>query len=167
MAAILFNKGERSLIDVWLVGKGGTDYTPSGASHRTAPAAGTTPGTNAWGVGMGQTAIGSLTKASVLAGIIELGTSAANGYDRQGILRDPAGTGWPVSTLVSSSYQTTGPQVSFVFTGAPNPNGANCWFVAGSATKSDDNALFGADTAATRTFANGDTERITPTYRQT
>lgn len=165
MAAILFNKGERSLIDVWLAGQGGTAYSPSGQTDRIAPAPGTTPVTNAWGVGMGQTAIGSLTKASVLAGIIELGTSAANGYARQGILRDT--TGWPASTLVSNSYQTTGPQVSFVFTGAPNPNGANCWFVAGSTVTSHDNALFGADTAATRTFANGDTERITPTYRQT
>jgi hypothetical protein len=105
------------------------------------------------------------TKADVMAQILELGTSTANGYARAALLRNQ--TSWPASTLVSGSYQTTAPQQTFTFSGAPSPNGATLWFIAGSSVINIDNCLFGADTAATRTFANGDTERITATYRQT
>lgn len=102
-----------------------------------------------------------------MAQILEVGTSAANGYARASISRDQAAGGWPASSLSGGSYASTPSQKAFTFTGAPNPNGATLWFVAGSNTTNQDNALFGADTAQTRTFGNGDTERVTPTYQQT
>jgi hypothetical protein len=101
-----------------------------------------------------------------MAQILEIGTSTAAGYARASISRDQSAGGWPAATL-SGSYLSTTAQKSFSFTGAPNPNGATLWFVAGSTTTNHDNALFGSDTAATRTFGNGDTERVTPTYQQT
>lgn len=155
MASILWNKGERSIIDAWL---GGQDAY---LSPTIVPAGG-----GNWGLGLG-TRVGGVgaTKADVMAQILEVGTSAANGYARAAITRDQAAGGWPAATL-SGSYSTTASQKSFTFTGAPNPNGATLWFVAGSNTTNHDNALFGADTAATRTFGNGDTERVTPTYGQ-
>lgn len=102
-----------------------------------------------------------------MAQILEIGTSTANGYARASISRDQAAGGWPASGIVGSSYASTTAQKSFSFVGAPDPNGATLWFVAGSTTTNHDNALFGSDTAATRTFGNGDTERVTPTYQQT
>lgn len=161
MASLMWNKGEQSLIDAWLSGRGsGADY----GSPVTVPK-GTATASN-FGLGMGTRAggVGS-TKADVLAQILELGTSTAAGYGRAALSRDT--TGWPAATLQTGSFQSTAPQQTFTFTGAPSPNGATLWFVAGATTINQDNCLFGADTAATRTFANGDTERITPTYRQT
>lgn len=161
MASIIWNKGEQSLIDAWLSGRGSAaDYgTPV-----TVPAGSGTVGDFGLGMGTRSGGVGS-TKADVMAQILELGTSSAAGYARAALERST--TGWPAATLQSGSYQSEAPQKTFTFTGAPNPNGATLWFVAGSTTTNDDNALFGADTAATRTFANGDTERITVTYRQT
>lgn len=156
MAYILWNKGERSIIDGWL---GGQD------NYLTPPIV-PTDGAN-WGLGLG-TRVGGVgaTKADVMAQIIEVGTSVAAGYARATISRDQAVGGWPAATLVSGSYQSTTAQKSFTFTNAPTPNGATLWFVAGSTVVNADNALFGADTAATRTYGNGDVERVTPTYRQ-
>lgn len=154
MASIIWNKGEKSCIDAWLAGQ-------TGGSPQLIPAAAAN-----WGLGLG-TRVGGVgsTKADVMAQIIEIGTSAANGYARASISRDT--NGWPAATLSGSSMASTTAQKSFSFTGTPNPNGATLWFVAGSTTTNADNALFGADTAATRTFGNGDTERVTPTYQQT
>lgn len=155
MAAIIWNKGEQSVCDGWLGGQS-TYLTPV-----IVPAAG-----GNWGLGLGTRAGGVGTnKADVKATIAEIGTTTASGYARAAVARNQ--TGWPASTKPGSSYQTTAPQQTFSFTGAPSPNGATLWFVAGSTTITDDNCLFGADTAATRTFANGDTERVTPTYQQT
>lgn len=107
-------------------------------------------------------------KADTITTIAELGTTLANGYARAPILRNQSVSGWPASTLVGSSYETTAAQVSFgLFTGAPNPNGATLWFLAGDTTINHDNALFGADLSATRTFGNGDSERVIPSFQQT
>lgn len=156
-AAIMYNKGEQSVCDGWLGGQsnyGTPVIVPAAAGN--------------WGLGLGTRAggVGS-NKADAIATIAEVGTTTPAGYARATISRDQAAGGWPASTKPGSSYQTTAAQKSFTFTGAPNPNGATLWFVSGSGTINQDNALFGADTAATRTFANGDTERVTPTYQQT
>jgi hypothetical protein len=157
MASIVWNKGEQSCIDGWLGGQ--TNYGT--------PVIVPTAGAN-WGLGLGTRAAGvGSTKADVMAQILEVGTATANGYARATISRDQTGGGWPAATKPGSSYQSTTAQKSFTFTGAPSPNGATLWFVAGSTTINQDNCLFGADTAATRTFSNGDTERVTPTYQQT
>jgi hypothetical protein len=157
MAGIIWHKGERSLIDGWL---GGQDAY---LSPPLVPAGG-----GNWGLGLG-TRVGGVgvTKADVMAQILEIGTATPNGYARAAISRDQAAGGWPASALSGGSYASTTAQKSFSFTGAPAPNGATLWFVAGSTTINHDNAVFGADTAATRTFGNGDTERVTPTYQQT
>lgn len=161
MASIIWNKGESSVIDAWL---GGAGSAATYGSPVLVPSGSGTVG--AWGLGMG-TRVGGVgsTKADVLAQILELGTTTAAGYARASLTRNQ--TSWPASSLSTGSFQSTAPQQSFTFSGAPSPNGATLWFLAGGATINIDNCLFGADTAATRTFANGDTERITPTYRQT
>jgi len=159
MASILWNKGEKSVIDGWL---GGQSNYPASPLTIVPTAAGN------WGVGLG-TRVGGVgsTKANVMAQIGEIGSTTANGYSRRPITRDQTGSGWPAASLSGASYASTAPQVSFTFTGTPNPNGATLWFMAGSTTIGHDNCLFGADTQTTRTFGNGDVERVTPTYQQT
>lgn len=158
---ILFNKGEQALLDAFLGGQSNYQGSAPGGQKIVPSVAGN------WGLGMGtaQISSGGLTKTSGISAITEIGSVTPAGYGRATISRDQTGTGWPAATLVSGSYQTTGPQKTFTFSGTPSPNGAKCWFVAGSATIGDDNAIFGADTASERTFANGDMERITPTFR--
>ena len=122
-----------------------------------------------WGLGLG-TRVGGVgsNKADIMAQILEVGTTTPNGYARAAITRDQTGTGWPASTKPGASYQSTTAQKSFTFNNAPNPNGATLWFLAGtSAATNVDNVLFGADLAATRTFGNGDVERVTPTFMMT
>lgn len=161
MAGILYNRGERVFLDAVL----GGEAVPFG-SPQLIPTAGAS-----WGLGLGTRVggVGDAThKADTITTIAELGTTLANGYARAPILRDQSVSGWPASTLVGSSYETTAAQVSFgLFTGAPNPNGATLWFLAGDTTINHDNALFGADLSATRTFGNGDSERVVPSFQQT
>ena len=157
MASIVWNIGERSQVDAWLGGQ--SNY----GSPVIIPAAG-----GSWGVGLG-TRVGGVgnTKGNVMAQILEIGTSVAAGYARAAISRDQTGSGWPAATKPGSSYQSTAPQKAFSFTGAPTPNGATLWFLAGNTVLNADNCIFGADTAATRTFGNGDVERVTATYQAT
>lgn len=157
MASILWNKGEQAFIDGFL----------GGQSNYGTPVVVPAPGAN-WGLGLG-TRVGGVgsNKADVMAQILEIGTTTPNGYGRAAISRDQTAGGWPASTKPGTSYQSTTAQKTFSFTGAPSPNGATLWFVAGTTTINNDNCLFGSDTAATRTFGNGDTERVTPTYQQT
>ena len=118
-----------------------------------------------WGLGLG-TKVGGVgvAKTDGIAQILELGTATAAGYGRAALARSH--TGWPAPTKPGASYLTTSPQQTFTFTGAPSPNVATMWFVAGSTVVNDDNALFGADLAAPRTFNIGDVERITAAYQQ-
>lgn len=167
MAYIVWNKGERSIIDAWLGGQGDSDLGGY-SSPQLVPVGGNTPGS--WAIGLG-TRVGGVggTKADTITQIIEVDNvgGGSSGYARQGITRDQTAGGWPAATLSGSSYASTAPQKSFSFTGAPNPNGATLWFLAGNTTLNADNCLFGADLAATRTFGNGDVERVTATYQQT
>lgn len=157
MASIVWNKGERAFIDGLL----------GGQANYLSPVIVPTAGAN-WGLGLGTRSggVGS-TKSDAMAQILEIGTTSAAGYARATIVRDQSAGGWPAATKPSTSYQSTAAQKTFSFTGTPNPNGATLWFVSGTTTINDDNCLFGSDTAATRTFGNGDTERVTPTYQQT
>lgn len=120
-----------------------------------------------WGVGLGTRTggVGS-NKADTISTIAEIGTTTAAGYARASITRDQTGSGWPAAVL-SGSYQSTAPQVTFSFTGAPTPNGATLFFIAGTTTIGADNAIFGADLSATRTFGNGDSLRVTATFEMT
>jgi hypothetical protein len=159
---ILWNKGEQSLINTWL---GGFSATPTDAPW--VPDANVYVGLGAklGGVGTNKAANNGLTSDT----LFEIGQGTANGYTRRPIARDAGSTGWPQASQSSGSYQSTAPQVTFgAFTGSgPTTNGATIWFVALNGSIGADNCIFGADLAATRTFAAGDTERITITYRQT
>lgn len=157
MAGIVWNKGERAFVDGLL----------GGQSNYLTPTLVPAPGGN-WGLGLGCRVggVGS-TKGDTITQIVEVGTTTAAGYGRTPIIRDQSAGGWPAASLVSGSYEATAAQQSFTFTGTPAPNGATLWFLAGSTSTSADNALFGADLAATRTFGNGDNERVVPSYQQT
>lgn len=158
MAAILWNTGEQAFIDTVLNAQAVSPAIPAGGSN--------------WGLGMGAGGTAATTTKSYINGtnagttIGEIGQTTPAGYARQPLVRSTSG--WPASSLSSGSYQSTAPQQTFTFTGTPNVNGATLWFVAKSATTVGTvDCMFGADLAATRTFANGDTEKITVTYRQT
>ena len=159
MAYILWNKGEQSLINTWL---GDFAASTNGVPSGTAVYVGM--GAKSGGVGSDKTVVNGTSTSTSLA---EIGQTTAGGYSRQTVNRDAGSTGWPAASLISGSYQTTAPQVTFTFTGTPNVNGATLWFVALSSVIATNDCLFGADLAATRNFSNGDTERITITYRQT
>jgi len=164
MAYIFWNKGEQSLINTWLGGfTAGTNGVPGSALY---------VGMGARSGGVGSTKSNANNGASDANDIAEIGLvgGASGGYSRQAVGRTagtPSGSTWPAASLVSTSYQSQAPQVTFTFTGAPNLNGATLWFVALTGVAGTNDCLFGADLAATRTFSNGDTERITITYRQT
>ena len=156
MTSIVWNTGERAFVDGMLGGQSNYGSPP------IVPSAG-----GNWGIGLGTQSGGVNLKADVMAQILEVGTVTASGYARATITRDQTGTGWPASSLVGGHYSSTAPQVSFSFTAAPSPNGATLWFMAGSTVLNADNCIFGSDLAATRTFGNGDVERVTPTFSQT
>lgn len=160
MASTMWQVGEISLINTWLIG--GTSLVPTAT-------------TGSFGVGLGTLAggiVGSPSKAlhnsNSTSSIGELGWTDPQGYARQGVLRTSgAGSGgWGTPSIVGSDYQTTATQVTFSFTGSPTPNGATIWFLAQTTTAHADDCFFGADLAAQRNFTNGDTEKITITYRQ-
>ncbi len=154
MASLVYHKGERAIIEAVLCGQ-----TNFGTPVLIPAVAGN------WGLGMG-TKVGGIgiDKTDDISDIIELGNATPNGYGRSILTRDH--TGWPAPTLTGLHYTTTAQQHTFTFTGSPSPNVATFWFIAGSSTVSQDNALFGADLAAARTFNMGDLERITPAYSQ-
>jgi hypothetical protein len=55
-------------------------------------------------------------------------------------------------------------QVTFSFSGTPTTNGANSWYMTGASSGADQ-LYVAADTAATRNFATGDTEKVTATIK--
>jgi hypothetical protein len=160
MASTMWQTGELSLIDTWLFG--GTSRVPTATSGN-------------FGVGLGALAggiAGNPSKAldnstNDTAHIGEIGVTTPANYSRFGVLRTQGAGGWGAASVVSNDYQTTATQATFTFTGSPNLNGATIWFLAktnGSPGTND--CFFGADLAATRNFTNGDTEKVTITYRQ-
>jgi len=147
-----------------------TDYV-LGASGTVTPPAG-------WTMGLSTTAVATMARNSVWSATVsgtninEIGSTTASGYARQTIARSIA-TGsvdWGASTfdntLSTGGQSTTADQVTFgAFSGAPSPNGANSWVVTDGSTLNAGQPYFAGDTAATRTFANGDTEKVTPTLK--
>jgi hypothetical protein len=102
----------------------------------------------------------------------EIGSTTASGYARQDIARSIAqgaidwGTSAFDSTFATGGQSTTADQVTFgAFSAAPSPNGANSWVLTDGATLNAGQLYFAGDTAATRTFANGDTEKVTATLK--
>lgn len=125
-------------------------------------------------IGLSTTAVSSLTRtsgASPISGITEIGITTPANYSRQAIARTiaQAGIDWGTSsfdsTLSTGGTSMAGDQVTFSFNATPNANGANSWFMTGAATINTDYGYVAADTAATRNFGNGDTEKVTPTIK--
>lgn len=161
MSYILMQQGEDAFIRTTLAGVACAVAIPASNSN--------------WGLALATTAVGANTAAnkertmsasSGSALIQEIGQTAANGYGRAGIPRNA--TGWPNPTgHPGQSYSSTAPQKSFSFSNAPNVNGAQSWWLCKSTVIGTDDIMFGADLAAVRNFAAGDTENVTITYQQT
>lgn len=162
MAVIAFQQLSKLVTD-YVLGNSGTVLPPSG-----------------WTIALSSVAVGSMARNSQFSATVsgtninEIGGTTAAGYARQTIARSIA-TGsvdWGTSTFDNTTstggQSTTADQVTFgPFSGAPNPNGANSWVVTEGSTINDNTKppYFAGDTAATRTFANGDTEKVTPTLK--
>lgn len=151
-----------------------TDYV-LGASGTVTPPSSWTMGLSTTVVGTGSNmARGSVWSATVSgSNVNEIGSTTAAGYARQTIAKSIAtgsidwGTSTFDSTFSTGGQSTTADQVTFgAFTGSgPSPNGANSWALTDGTTLNAGNLYFAADTAATRTFAVGDTEKVTATLK--
>lgn len=149
-----------------------TDYV-LGGSGGAAPPASWTMGLSTTPVGsgsnMGRQGVWNVTPTA--NNFAELATTTAAGYVRPTIAKtiNQAGVDWGTSaadnTFSTGGQSTTADQVTFSFTGAPSPNGAQSWVLTTGSTLQAGTAYFAADTAATRTFANGDTEKVTATLK--
>lgn len=162
MATIVFQNMSQLVTD-YVLGNSGTEVPPA-----------------SWTMGLSTTVVGSgsnMARNSVWSVTIsgsnvnEIGSTTPAGYARQTIARTIAqgGIDWQTSTFDNTfstgGQSTTADQVTFTFSGAPSPNGANSWALTTGSTINAGDLYFAADTAATRTFANGDTEKVTATLK--
>lgn len=122
------------------------------------------------GANMARNSVWSATVSG--SNVNEIGSTTASAYARQAIAASIAtgsidwGTSTFDSTFSTGGQSTTGDQVTFgAFSGAPSPNGAKSWVITDGTSLNAGNLYFAGDTAATRTFANGDTEKVTPTIK--
>lgn len=133
---------------------------------------------SAWTMSLNNVAVSAMARNSVFSvtvsgtNINELGSGTANSYARQTIAKSiaQAGIDWAASTFDNTTstggQSAAADQVTFgAFSGAPSPNGAVSWTLADGTTINAGNPYFSADTAATRTFASGDTEKVTATVK--
>jgi hypothetical protein len=147
-----------------------TDYVMGASGSITPP--------SSWQLALSTTAVSAMARNSVWSATVsgtnvnELGSTTAAGYARQTIAKsiNQAGIDWGTSTFDNTTstggQSTTADQVTFgAFSGAPSPNGANSWVLSDGVTLNAGQLYFAGDTAATRTFANGDTEKVTPTLK--
>lgn len=164
MATIVFNRMAQLL----------TDYVLGASGTVTPPAS--------WTMGLSTTVVGSganMARNSVWSVTIsgtnvnEIGSGTAAGYARQTIAKsiNTGSVDWGTSTL-DNTFATGGSssaadQVTFgAFTGTgPTPNGANSWAISEGTTLNAGLLHVAADTAAVRTFAVGDTEKVTATIK--
>lgn len=165
MATIVFQRMSQLVTD-YILGNSGTILPPSSWTMGLAS-------TNVGSGGGSDYARNSVWSASVSGtNINEIGTTTAENYSRATIARTIAqgGIDWQASTFdntfATGGQSATADQVTFgAFTGAPVPNDANSWVMTDGATLNAGNPYFAADTAAQRTFANGDTEKVTATLK--
>ncbi len=163
MATIVFQRMSQLL----------TDYVLGASGSITPPAS--------WTMGLSTTVVGSganMARNSVWSvtvsgsNVNEIGSTTAAGYARQTIAKsiNQAGIDWGTSTFDNTfstgGQSTAADQVTLgAFSGAPSPNGANSWAITEGTTLNAGNLHVASDTAATRTFANGDTEKVTATIK--
>jgi len=132
---------------------------------------------SSWQIALSTTAVSAMARNSIISvtvsgtNVNEIGSTTPAGYARQAVARTIA-TGsidWAASTfdntLVGGGTSQAADQVTFTFTGAPSPQGANSWFMGDGTSLNAGQIYVAADTAATRNFANGDTEKVTVTLK--
>ena len=165
MAVVAFQKMSQLVTD-YVMGNSGSITPPSPWTLALA----TTNVGSGGGTDYARNSVWSVTVATT--NINEIGSTTASGYARQNIARTIAqgGIDWGTSTFDSTfatgGQTTTADEVTFgAFSAAPNPNGANSWVLTDGSTLNAGNPYFSGDTAATRTFANGDTEKVTPAIK--
>jgi hypothetical protein len=130
-------------------------------------ASGTITPPTSWYIMLSSIAVSSFARNTAFASATEI---TGGGYSRQAIARTiaQAGIDWAASTfdntLSTGGTSMAGDQVTFSFSGTPTTNGANSWVMTGAASGADQ-LYVSADTAATRNFANGDTEKVTATIK--
>lgn len=147
-----------------------TDYVMGASGSVTPP--------SAWTMGLSTIAVSTMARNSVWSATVtgtninEIGSTTASGYARQSIAKsiNQAGIDWGTSTFDNTTstggQSTAADQVTFgAFSAAPSPNSALSWVITDGATLNAGNPYFAGDTAATRTFANGDTEKVTATIK--
>lgn len=147
-----------------------TDYVMGNSGTVTPPAS--------WTIGLSSVSVSSMARNSIWSATVsgtninEIGATTASGYARQTIAKsiNTGSIDWGTSTFDNTTstggQTTTADQVTFgAFSGAPSPNGANSWVLTDGSTLNAGNPYFTGDTAATRTFANGDTEKVTPAIK--
>jgi len=147
-----------------------SDYVLGNSGSITPPAS--------WTLGLSSTAVATMARNSAWSASVsgtnvnEIGATTASGYARQTIAKSiaQAGIDWGTSTfdntLSTGGQSTTADQVTFgAFSGAPSPNGANSWELTDGSTLNAGQLYVAGDTAAQRNFANGDTEKVTPTVK--
>lgn len=150
-----------------------TDYVMGNSGTITPPAS--------WTLALSTTAVGSganMARNSVWSATVsgsnvnEIGSTTASGYARQTIAKsiNQAAVDWGTSTFDSTfatgGQTTTADQTTFgAFSAAPNPNGAVSSVLTDGSTLNAGQLYFAGDLAATRTFANGDTEKVTPAIK--
>jgi hypothetical protein len=162
MAVIAFQRMSQLVTD-YVMGNSGSITPPSGWKLALST---TVVGT---GSNMARNSVWSATVSG--SNVNEIGSTTANGYGRADIAKsiNQAGVDWGTSTFdntfATGGQTTTSDQVTFTFTGAPSPNGANSWVLTDGAALNAGQLYFAGDTAATRTFANGDTEKVTPAIK--
>lgn len=164
MAAITFQRASQMFTD-YVLGNHATIVPPA-----------------SWTMGLAANNVGSggasdMARNSVWSAVVsgsnlnELGTTTPAGYARQTIARTIAlgGIDWNTSTFdntfATGGQSTAADQVTFSFTGAPSPNNADSWAITEGTTLNAGFLHVAADTAATRIFANGDTEKVTATIK--
>lgn len=153
-----------------------TDYV-LGASGTITPPASWTMGLATTNVGSGggtdyaRNSVWSVTVATT--NINEIGSTTAAGYARQTIAKsiNQGAIDWGTSTFdntfATGGQSTAADEVTFgAFTGSgPSPNGANSWVLTDGSTLNAGQVYFAGDTAATRTYAVGDTQKVTATLK--
>ena len=155
-----------------------TDYVMGSSGTQTPPASWTMAlSVSAVGSGSNMMRVGTWNVANTTPNFGEIGSTAAAGYARVTIARSIAqgAIDWlassPDPTFATGGYSTTADQVTFSFTGAPNPGSlgspanTNSWVLTTGAPLNAGAPYFAADTAAPRVFANGDTEKVTATLK--
>lgn len=140
-------------------------------------ASGTITPPASWQIALSTTAVSSLARNSAISATVsgtnlnEIGSTTAAGYARQAVAKTiaQAGIDWAASTfdntLSTGGTSMAADQVTFSFTGTPSPGATVSFFMGDGTTINAGQIYMASDTAATRNFANGDTEKVTLTAK--